>query len=154
MATKRVMKVYKLVWSPTGQTIATNVRASTMKAAKRKAPAPYRKYLGEIYAEEQGVVNPRRRTVARRRVANSKKTFAAKAIIMPNGKVKVFVSPGVMAKIKRVNNPENFTVRKSGGNYVILFRGKRAEGPPHATRATALKYAQIMENEWRRRQSQ
>lgn len=41
-----------------------------------------------------------------RRVTNSKH-FPAKAIIMPNGKVKVFVSPGVMAKIKRVKNPKS-----------------------------------------------
>lgn len=45
------MKTFKLFWSPTGQCIAT-VRAKTVRAAIRKAPAPYRKYLGEIYAEE------------------------------------------------------------------------------------------------------
>lgn len=50
---KRSMNTYKLVWSPTGQTIAT-VQASTMKAAKSKAPLPYRKYKGEIYAELVG----------------------------------------------------------------------------------------------------
>ena len=44
------MKTYNLYWSPTGQKIAT-VQAKTSKAAKRKAPAPYRKYLGEIYTE-------------------------------------------------------------------------------------------------------
>lgn len=41
----------------------------------------------------------------------------------------------------------NFTVRKSGDNYIILFRGTRAEGPPHATRETAKKYAILMEKE-------
>lgn len=45
------MKTYQLVWSPTGQIIAT-VQAKTMKAAKRKAPKPYSKYKGEIYARE------------------------------------------------------------------------------------------------------
>ena len=55
----RVMKTYKLVWSPTGQTIATSVVASTRKAAIRKAPKPYSRYKGEIYAEEIGTAqNP------------------------------------------------------------------------------------------------
>lgn len=45
------MKTFRLVWSPTGQEIA-NVTARDARAARRKAPAPYRKYLGEIYAEE------------------------------------------------------------------------------------------------------
>jgi hypothetical protein len=43
------MNSYKLIWSPTGQVIAI-VQARNFKAAKRKAPLPYRKYLGEIYA--------------------------------------------------------------------------------------------------------
>jgi hypothetical protein len=43
------MKTYDLYWSPTGQLIAT-VAAKTMRAAIRKAPQPYRRYLGEIYA--------------------------------------------------------------------------------------------------------
>lgn len=44
------MNTYRLVWSPEGKTIAT-VQARTAKAAKRKAPQPYRRYLGEIYTE-------------------------------------------------------------------------------------------------------
>lgn len=63
---KRVMKTYKLVWSPTGQTIAT-VTASTMRAAIRKAPKPYSKYKGEIYAEEIGSMSNSRRRNSRRR---------------------------------------------------------------------------------------
>lgn len=43
------MNTYKLFWSPTAQYIAT-VKAKTARAAIRKAPQPYRKYLGEIYA--------------------------------------------------------------------------------------------------------
>jgi hypothetical protein len=43
------MKTYILYWSSTGQRIGT-VRARTMRAAIRKAPRPFRKYLGEIYA--------------------------------------------------------------------------------------------------------
>lgn len=43
------MNTYKLYWSPTGAMIAT-VCAKTMRAAIRKAPHPYRRYLGEIYA--------------------------------------------------------------------------------------------------------
>jgi hypothetical protein len=45
------MKTYRLIWSPEGKPIAV-VRAKTARAAIRKAPLPYRKYLGEIYAEE------------------------------------------------------------------------------------------------------
>lgn len=51
MARPRV-KVYsfKLYWSPEGRCIAT-VQAKNARAAIRKAPQPYRKYLGEIYAQ-------------------------------------------------------------------------------------------------------
>ena len=45
------MKTYKLYWSPEGKLIDT-VRAETAQAAIKKAPKPYRQYLGEIYAEE------------------------------------------------------------------------------------------------------
>lgn len=41
---------WNLYWSPEGKQIAENVEASTAKAAKRKAPKPYRTYQGEIYA--------------------------------------------------------------------------------------------------------
>lgn len=41
---------FDLFWSPIGGRIAT-VEAKNAKAAKRKAPKPYRKYLGEIYAQ-------------------------------------------------------------------------------------------------------
>lgn len=39
-----------LYWSPEGKKIGVVV-ADTARAAVRKAPKPYRKYLGEIYAE-------------------------------------------------------------------------------------------------------
>lgn len=45
------MKTYELFWSPEGRRIAT-VQAKDAKAAIRKAPLPYRKYPGEIYAVE------------------------------------------------------------------------------------------------------
>lgn len=45
------MKTYKLFWAPTGEEIAV-VMARSPKAARRKAPLPWRKYLGEIYVEE------------------------------------------------------------------------------------------------------
>ena len=45
---------YKLVWGPEGKPIA-EVDAPSARAAIRKAPMPYRKYLGEIYAE---LLNP------------------------------------------------------------------------------------------------
>lgn len=41
--------IWRLVWSPTGQEIA-RVEARTRRAAIRKAPAPFRRYLGEIWA--------------------------------------------------------------------------------------------------------
>src|SRR4051812_6017651 len=46
-----------------------------------------------------------------------------------------------------------FTVRKSGDNFAIYFQGKRAEGPLHATRQTANRYARLMESERNRRLS-
>jgi hypothetical protein len=45
------MKTYRLVWGPTGEEIG-RVQATTARAAIRKAPAPYRRFLGEIYAVE------------------------------------------------------------------------------------------------------
>tara|TARA_B100001778_G_scaffold334952_2_gene349503 strand:- start:20281 stop:20424 length:144 start_codon:yes stop_codon:yes gene_type:complete len=45
------MKTFDLYWSPEGSKIA-RVKAKTMRAAIRKAPKPYRRYLGEIYAVE------------------------------------------------------------------------------------------------------
>ncbi len=53
------MNTYKLFWSPTGQCIG-KVQARTARAAIRKAPMPYRRYLGEIYAEivERGDRHP------------------------------------------------------------------------------------------------
>lgn len=48
---KTRMKRWRLFWSPEGRVIAT-VDAMTERAARRKAPLPYRKYLGEIYAME------------------------------------------------------------------------------------------------------
>lgn len=45
------MKVFELFWSPEGKKIAT-VKATSAHAAKRKAPKPYKKYLGEVYAVE------------------------------------------------------------------------------------------------------
>lgn len=45
------MKTFNLFWAPEGKLIAT-VQARNMRAAIRKAPQPYRRYLGEIYVEE------------------------------------------------------------------------------------------------------
>lgn len=47
----RPMKTFILYWSPEGRPIA-RVQARGMRAAIRKAPYPYRRYLGEIYAIE------------------------------------------------------------------------------------------------------
>ena len=46
-----MLKTFRLVWSPEGKTIAT-VQAIDASKAKRMAPMPYRKFLGEIYVEE------------------------------------------------------------------------------------------------------
>lgn len=45
------MVSWDLYWAPEGRKIGT-VLARTMRAAIRKAPRPYRRYLGEIYAVE------------------------------------------------------------------------------------------------------
>ena len=45
------MKTYDVYWAPEGRVIAT-VTARNERAAIRKAPQPYRKYLGEMYAQE------------------------------------------------------------------------------------------------------
>lgn len=47
------MKTWTLYWAPEGKVIAV-VQAKTAQAAVRKAPLPYRKFLGEIYAVEGG----------------------------------------------------------------------------------------------------
>lgn len=44
------MNTYRLIWSPEGKTIGV-VDAKDVKSARRKAPKPYRKYLGEIAVE-------------------------------------------------------------------------------------------------------
>ena len=45
------MKTWTLYWSPEGKPFAV-VQALNARAAIRKAPAPYNKNLGEIYAIE------------------------------------------------------------------------------------------------------
>jgi hypothetical protein len=45
------LKTWILTWAPEGREIAT-VQARTAKAARRKAPMPYRAYLGEISVKE------------------------------------------------------------------------------------------------------
>jgi hypothetical protein len=42
---------YTLYWAPEGKPIAHGIEAKSGRAAIRKAPQPYKKYLGEIYAE-------------------------------------------------------------------------------------------------------
>jgi len=48
---------YDVVWSPEGRVIAT-VTAQNPRSAIRKAPLPYRKYLGELHAKQIGEVPP------------------------------------------------------------------------------------------------
>ena len=45
------MRTWYLFWSPEGRCFAV-VSARTARSAKHKAPQPYRRYLGEIYAVE------------------------------------------------------------------------------------------------------
>lgn len=52
-------RTYYLIWAPDGKQIAV-VQAHTPGAARRKAPQPYRKYLGEIRAEVEERVYPPR----------------------------------------------------------------------------------------------
>lgn len=47
---RQSLSAYDLIWTPEGRKIATVV-ARDASAAIRKAPKPYRKYLGEIYAD-------------------------------------------------------------------------------------------------------
>ena len=47
-----MLHTFKLFWSPEGRQIAT-VKAKDRTTAIRKAPQPYRKYLGEIYAVQK-----------------------------------------------------------------------------------------------------
>lgn len=46
------MTFFDLFWAPEGRCIASRVYARDKHAAIRKAPMPYRRYLGEIYAVE------------------------------------------------------------------------------------------------------
>lgn len=48
---KAKLHTFNLFWAPEGRKIAT-VTAKDARAAIRKAPMPYRKYLGELYAEK------------------------------------------------------------------------------------------------------
>lgn len=49
--TRLPLKSWKLYWAPEGRCLGV-VLARTAREAIRKAEQPYRKYLGEIYAEE------------------------------------------------------------------------------------------------------
>jgi hypothetical protein len=50
------INTYTLYWSPEGRPIVT-VRASTMRLAIRRAPMPYRRFKGEIYAIDETVTD-------------------------------------------------------------------------------------------------
>ena len=51
------LTTWRLYWSPEGRCIAT-VQAMTRRSAVRKAPMPYRRFLGELYAESAEEFNP------------------------------------------------------------------------------------------------
>jgi hypothetical protein len=46
-------KLWSLYWAPEGRMIAVNISAASASTAVRKAPQPYKKYQGEIYAVPQ-----------------------------------------------------------------------------------------------------
>ena len=48
----------------------------------------------------------------------------------------------------------DYTVRKTGDNYGLYFRGSLCESGVFATRATAMKYKAIAENERRARRAE
>ena len=50
----QMMEMYDLIWAPSAAFIAT-VSAKTPRAARRKAPYPYRKYLGDIIVEKKKI---------------------------------------------------------------------------------------------------
>lgn len=47
----KLFKTWTLYWAPEGRPIGV-VQARTAQQAVRRAPLPYRRYLGEIYAVE------------------------------------------------------------------------------------------------------
>jgi hypothetical protein len=139
------MESWNLYWSPTGQRIAT-VQASTAKAAKRKAPAPYRKYLGEIYATKASAdargSNPRSRqkTVGKlkaeqaRLVAKLKKTpttVDASRTIARLGDLNVAIAAakrrdgaGKKRGRKRRSNPQGrFQIAALRGKKILFLSG-------------------------------
>ena len=48
---KTPLKKFKIYWSPEGRCIAT-VDAKDAVTAKKQTPAPYKRYMGEVYVEE------------------------------------------------------------------------------------------------------
>lgn len=42
---------WTIVWAPEGRPIATGIESRSARAAKKKAPMPYRRYAGEMYCE-------------------------------------------------------------------------------------------------------
>jgi hypothetical protein len=49
---KTPLKKFNIIWSPEGRTIAT-VWARDERSAKSQTPAPYKRYMGEVYVEEK-----------------------------------------------------------------------------------------------------
>lgn len=132
------MKIYRLYWSPTGQKIA-EVEASTKRAAVRKAPAPYSRHKGEIYAEEVDVA---RRAIRSRNAAmgyrgsRGAKLIPAKLKRMSNGRYKVFVAPGAVARMHM--NPAG---RIKAGYYVITTSDGHSVSQLFKTKAAAVRMA-------------
>jgi hypothetical protein len=50
-AQRNALRTFELMWAPSGQLIAV-VKATSPRQAIAKAPMPYRRYRGEIYATE------------------------------------------------------------------------------------------------------
>jgi hypothetical protein len=159
---KVTMKTWDLYWSPTGQKIDT-VQASNAKMAKRKAPAPYKKYKGEIYVQEvKSESNPF--------ILNNKSSdwIPVQAIRRTSdGGIQISVSKGTlsnparkksfMGKIRKLFSnpgPSKYTIRKKKNYYpgqtgagrgysyteYWVYYGKYEEGGPLRTKEEAQEF--------------
>lgn len=139
---RRTKHLYNLYWSGTlatpvigrpGQPIGSVV-ATSKTAAIRKAPKPWRRYPREIDAEDLGPVAETAsayhlqhsnaamgyRGSRGHRVKNPRQMVNAKLARMPNGRYKIFVSPGAMAKMQL--NPKGYGIEEKEYRTEAAFR--------------------------------
>ena len=147
-----VTKTFDVFWGPTGQKIAT-VQATTAKAAKRKAPQPYRKYLGEIYVEQVGgsSSNPNWKQRAKQVLLSGKtdslglSVMEAREILGERAAKKILDSVNRDLSGKKKSNPARGT---STTSYSLI--SSRGQHPgTHGSLAGARKKAQSIADETR-----